>query len=331
MSTTPATAAQQKNQPGFLRGVVVGAVCALLLSGIAMASGFLDLDNTPSKQKPVIAETEPVFQLSSTVQNIAQTSEVLLQAWQDGGQLHEARRKGSGLLSLTGLPAGAYTLMVRFDQQPAMIYAGQNQWTRTLDIASKLSLEGDTDDLLLTPTQDDTVNTLISGLLTHQGHPISGQVVTVRDGNGAAVGVTLSKEDGSFSVEGLQPGTYTLQADGENITGSKPVALSESTQTSLLLPMEPKTKNVKGRLVGYGAGTLVRIMDSNGTLLAATITGDNGEYDVQGIPANTTPEIMTVPNTPTTSSPSTSSPHTNAPTREQWKQKQTRTLSDLGP
>jgi hypothetical protein len=100
--------------------------------------------------------------------------------------------------------------------------------------------------VVVVAAQDPSVGTIalftpgsVSGTVTNLGNPVAGASVTATYTAGtnltigAVIGPVTTAADGSFSIPGLAPGTYTLAATSGVMTGSvTSVVVTDGTNTA---------------------------------------------------------------------------------------------------
>jgi hypothetical protein len=74
---------------------------------------------------------------------------------------------------------------------------------------------------------------IITGTISGPSGPLAGITVQVLDGTGTIAGSAVTTEAGAFSITGLGPGTFTVQAVGANgaIIGASTATLVEGAMT----------------------------------------------------------------------------------------------------
>lgn len=110
----------------------------------------------------------------------------------------EATTDASGDYEITGLGAGAHTLFFGGTGTP---YVAQAR--------SVVAVENTA--VVLNITVEHRTTSAIGGVVFAQGHGVAGICVTLYDVKRNPVGSTTSALDATYTVDGLKPGTYTVQ------------------------------------------------------------------------------------------------------------------------
>lgn len=127
----------------------------------------------------------------------------------------------------------------------------------------------------------------IVGTITDiQGFPISGAVITVIDGTTAVITTVLTQNDGSYRVESLTPGVYTILVNatgfGQGIS-SGVVASGGTTDVSLQLMGNTGTiagavQDSETGLPIKGAAIQIRLINPSGPIVLTTVTDTGGNF-----------------------------------------------------
>ncbi|KAA9150623.1 MFS transporter [Amycolatopsis acidicola] len=129
----------------------------------------------------------------------------------------------------------------------------------------------------------------ISGTLrTPSGAGVAGAVITVTGGDGMQIGRARAAQDGTYTVDGVSPGTYTLIVTA---TGFQPAAASVTVNG--LGAVQDFTVQGGGVVAGIvrradGApveGTAVLATDANGQVVGRTSSAHDGKFLLSSLPA----------------------------------------------
>ena len=134
---------------------------------------------------------------------------------------------------------------------------------------------------------------------THGGPPPTGTTVSAIPGSPSAAPVSGAvKSDGTFTISGLQAGTYTVEArvGKTQIALSAPVAVSVGVTTTGVTLTLGSTVTVSGTVEATGtpiSGALVR---STGPGKSSPVTtASDGSYTLSGLAAGTQTLVVTTP------------------------------------
>ncbi|MCF6137925.1 carboxypeptidase regulatory-like domain-containing protein [Pseudalkalibacillus berkeleyi] len=129
----------------------------------------------------------------------------------------------------------------------------------------------------------------LTGYITdiNTGNAISGAVLLI-DKNGAQIATITSNGSGQFLTQGLSPGDYTAVVAADNYTSrTASFTILPNKTTTLSFALSPEPGIVQGRITNFntgdpiiGATIAVRSLSPSGPIVATTITGANGEYNV---------------------------------------------------
>ena len=178
----------------------------------------------------------------------------------------------SGSYSISGMPPGSYIVDA---------YATNYQTGTTGAIV--LSNATTTVDFSLQPNPGTVVGTVISA---QSGLPISGALVELSLNN-AVIFSVLTDSSGNYSISGIAPASYTVDAYAANYqtsTNSATVSSNQTTQVNFSLQSSPGT--ISGTVTSAMgsspiSGALVEV-NLNNTLIFSTLTDSSGHYSISG-------------------------------------------------
>ena len=203
----------------------------------------------------------------------------------------------SGAFSLSGIPAGTYSLAAVKEGYLLSDAAGV-----TLSAGSTLSLN-------LTCTPDATLSLgAIAGVLTvfnplgGTPTPLGGAKITLQDALGTPLAATYTADDGEFAFYDLADGLYTLisSADGYLASSAMTASITGGSIANLTMSMTVDTRTYNGTVSGIirdNAGQAVagcfvglyRVVTAAGIsqeqLVAVTKTNTAGKYLFGGVNA----------------------------------------------
>ena len=183
----------------------------------------------------------------------------------------------AGNYSIAGVPAGAYIVDA---------YA-INYQTGTVG-AIVLSSETTTVDFSLSSspgTLSGTVTSATSGL------PIAGVVIEASL-NEAVIFSTITDSFGNYSISGIAPGSYVVDAYATNYqSGTSNATLSSNQTTIVNFSLQSAPGTIAGRVTSTTGGSpisgaLVEVNLSN-VLIFSTLTNSAGYYSISGVAPNT--------------------------------------------
>ena len=183
----------------------------------------------------------------------------------------------SGNYSISGMPPGSYIVNA---------YSANYQTGTTGAIV--LSNETTTVDFSLQPNPGTVVGTVTRA---QSGLPISGALVELSL-NDAVIFSVLTDSSGNYSISGISPARYTVDAYAANYqagTSSAVVSSNQTTRVNFSLQSSPGT--ISGTVTSAMgsssiSGALVEV-NSNNTLIFSTLTDSSGHYSISGAAPNT--------------------------------------------
>lgn len=168
----------------------------------------------------------------------------------------------AGAYSITGIPAGTYSL------------GAVKEGYRLSDAAGVTLSASATTQINLTCTEDVTLALgAIAGVLTAMDLsgvplPLGGAKITLQDSTGAAVATTYTAEDGEFAFYDVADGIYTLLASAEGYQSSAPMTttITGGSIANLTMSMTVDTRTYNGTVSGI-------IRDKAGQAVAGCFVG----------------------------------------------------------
>ena len=141
-----------------------------------------------------------------------------------------------------------------------------------------------------------TATTINIGLAAQHGRitgtvsPAAAEVIVqLYDANNVFIASVVADASGNFAFSGLAPGNYTLVASAPSFSSQAvgaSVAANETTATSITLTPDPAT--ISGRITSTEGQPLtnavVKVLDSNETVLGIGFTDADGNYSVGNLP-----------------------------------------------
>jgi protocatechuate 3,4-dioxygenase beta subunit len=134
---------------------------------------------------------------------------------------------------------------------------------------------------------------IVSGkvISTVSGLPISGALIQISH-NGAVIDSTLTDSSGNYSISGIAPGSYTVDASAANYQASPSSAIISSNQTTTVnFSLQSSPGTISGTVISTVSGlpipgALVEV-NLNNTLIFSTLTDSSGHYSISGVAPNT--------------------------------------------
>ncbi|MFQ3545546.1 carboxypeptidase regulatory-like domain-containing protein [Halobacillus rhizosphaerae] len=187
---------------------------------------------------------------------------------------------GNGNYMIGGLAPGSYSISssaagYAINAVGALVESGQ---TTTVDIA-------------LSPAAGS-----ISGVVTdEEGMPILNSFIEIKvfDQAGNLIQTVLADSQGEFLISGLSPGTYQLSITATNFAGATVGAFVEAGETTFLfVPLSPNPARIIGEVFDADtlapiSGAIVSVTDVNGLPITNTVTDENGNFSIPGLPPTT--------------------------------------------
>ncbi len=216
---------------------------------------------------------------------------------QSGAFVRSAVTAEDGAYSITGLTAGSYKL--KFEpttgNATSQYYAGQ----ATLENAQTLELSAGEE---RTASAELTSGAEIQGTITTAagGTPLENVRVLATNSEGAVVATASSGTEGTYTLAGLNTGSYTIQFEPESssylseyypaarsLEAATPVAVAAGHTVEAINAALPASATMSGTVSGSGetpiAGAEVTAVSSEG-FARTTTTSSGGAYELNGLP-----------------------------------------------
>ncbi len=212
-----------------------------------------------------------------------------------GVSVASAATGSDGTYSLTGLPAGTYS--VRFTPGYSSVY-GQQSYAGKLTLSATQTRTGIDAQLI--------AQTLITGTVTStsSGKPLSGIEAEVLDDQGKSLAYGYTRDDGTYAAGGLAPGSYHVHfgndffsgavgAAPEYFNGKTTLAASDTVTTAVGQPGQANAAlgapgSIAGTVTEAGthaplADVEVDVYDLDGDWVGSDNTDAAGAYSVSGL------------------------------------------------
>ena len=231
---------------------------------------------------------EPGARIQGTVSGPAGVIEdAIVSAVADDGRAWSAETRENGDYEITGLPGQEYAVLALTDGLVATELTGVN-------VAGGTTLS----DVDLVMTQGVTLSGTITA--TTDGTPAASVAVTL--GNPADGYFAVTDEGGDYEILNCPPGSFTVTAtDSQVMTTSVQTVLTAGLTTDLNLQVPPRGE-VMGTVTNGPAtplpGVIVFASDVDGSILAETVTDENGEYSLGGLDAGDYSIVLGDPGSP---------------------------------
>ncbi|MED4051937.1 carboxypeptidase regulatory-like domain-containing protein [Priestia megaterium] len=120
------------------------------------------------------------------------------------------------------------------------------------------------------------------------GEGIQGASVTATFNDGEVIAVTTTSEDGSFTIQGLPPGSVVLTANVVEFgADSKGITLNPNITSTTTLSLNPSPGSLTGSVIGENGQPIVRatvqVFDIKNGLVSTVITNNFGQYAISGL------------------------------------------------
>ncbi len=184
-----------------------------------------------------------------------------------------ARTDSTGAYTLEHLPNGNYIVLALAGDNFIPTFYNLSGGTPFIDSATGVSVTGGAVtgiNIYLAPDSADGLNR-ISGVITGAGNsagsPLAGVIVTATNSSNFPVGSTVSLANGSYTLSGLAPGTYTT-------TFQSPGYVSASSKVSVAYTStSPGSATLNAQMIGSSGGQLgVLSLRSNWNLVSLPVT-----------------------------------------------------------
>jgi MFS family permease len=191
----------------------------------------------------------------------------------DGRQASRAVVDEDGRYELSGLEPGAYTLIATapgFDPQAvATTIAAREPVWREFVLDGSGAING------LVRTADN-------------GAGVAGATVIATDVSGVVVGQAVSAADGGYRLQGLPEGDLTLTADAPGRQPSARMVAIRVGQPQAVDLITPMVGGVRGEVRTTAGRSMpeatVTAVTAEGHVAASTVTDENGQYTLDGLP-----------------------------------------------
>ncbi|MBM7553900.1 carboxypeptidase regulatory-like domain-containing protein [Thalassobacillus pellis] len=215
--------------------------------------------------------------LAGTVQNGSggAISGGLVSVFQNNILITTAVTDGDGNYFITGLAPGNYTVVISAE--------GFSTNTSAAAIENGQITE-------LNVVLEENPGTLSGSVFDSSSNPVAGASITVQlsSGSGIVIATTVTASDGSYTMEGLAPGNYSVVASADNLQSAvQGVTIVSNLVSNLDFNLEPNPGSLAGQIVNVQTGTPitsanveVRIIDTSGAIIASVVTDQNGQYVV---------------------------------------------------
>lgn len=232
-------------------------------------------------------------------------SGVVVTANNGTGGFSQTCTTANGTYSIAALPAGSYTVYfdpLSNDCGPAQNYVPQFYNDESEQAAANaVAVNGSATvsgvDAALRPAG------AIAGSVTDAvtGRPVDDVPVLVYTPDGTAVTGTCTASDGSYTIAGLAPGTYTVSFAGQSTGCGTPLGYALQSTTNVQVSAGATTGQIDAQLLSQSqgeitgtvtdaasgaalAGVVVTIYDASGAPLGSgTATDSQGRYAVAGL------------------------------------------------
>jgi large repetitive protein len=277
-----------------VQGVDVDQATATFSAGVPAGPYTIEILSAGLSITTRNVTVSPAQQLLETfVVNLGQVTGVVTDA-EDDTPIADAivtftRTLGGQTGTVTTDAAGSY----RIDLQPGgyAITVSATGYEATSIPAQSFGTDGGTQDVQLAPSPGSLTGTVVNDV---NGTPVAGASVALVDGDDATVATTTSAADGSFTLAGLDRGTYTLVIDGgtgydlRTITGVVVTQGQSNALGNLAVVSQPAT--LSGTVSSGGdpvQGAQVALLNDAGTVVTSTTTDADGDYQITGIVTGT--------------------------------------------
>ncbi|MGG0853609.1 carboxypeptidase regulatory-like domain-containing protein, partial [Metabacillus fastidiosus] len=129
----------------------------------------------------------------------------------------------------------------------------------------------------------------LSGQVTDSsGNPIAGATISVQlsTGTGIIIGSISTDSNGVYTITGLAPGNYVLNASAVNFqTALSGASISPNTTTIVNFTLTSTPGSITGQITNRetgapiaGANVEIRVIDSSGAVVSTVLSDQNGQY-----------------------------------------------------
>ncbi|MCF6137924.1 carboxypeptidase regulatory-like domain-containing protein [Pseudalkalibacillus berkeleyi] len=144
-------------------------------------------------------------------------------------------------------------------------------------------------------TLTSTIGDIAGIVVDENGDPITGDNIGIKlfDESGALLQTLVASNDGTFSILGLQPGQYLINATATNFAANSVNATVIANETeTVTIPLSLLPGTITGRVFNTSTsdginGAVLTFTTAEGIPITTTISGINGEYEANNIPPGT--------------------------------------------
>lgn len=261
-------------------GLVPGSYSVVFLADgfSSQAVGAVITSNTPTTVNADLSRLAGT--LTGVVQNsgAAGIAGALATVFQNNIQIAAVNTDENGTYTISGLAPGTYTV----------VFSAENYQSATVGA-------------MIENGQTTTLNVTLAGspgrlngtVLDEASNPISGATVNVQisTGTGIIIATVVTQNDGTYAVEGLAPGSYSVVASAVNYqTAAKGAVINSNSTTTVNFILAADPGSITGKVTNAqsgdpisGANVQVSILDSSGVVVASILTDSQGDYAVNGL------------------------------------------------
>ncbi|MBF0180929.1 MAG: carboxypeptidase regulatory-like domain-containing protein [Magnetococcales bacterium] len=234
------------------------------------------------------------YTLSGTVSEMSGDRAVEVRAWSATAGA-TAALTGNGEFTLTGLPAGNYTVEVRaagyVTKHTGSVSVSANRvstvnWSSDANVMGTVTVAGDTTGLNIPMTPGHA----IAGSVTGGSGPAGGVVVNAWSDGGRVGGSALTNASGAFAIEGLPDGDYRVDVRNGEGEASATLTLAGADRTGVAMTLAKAGGVISGTVSlsgGSGAGgAMVIAYDSGGAERKRVVADGAGLYRLDGLNPN---------------------------------------------
>ena len=117
----------------------------------------------------------------------------------------------TGSYSIPELPVGTYFVMFHAKGFVSQFYMNADKWENATSIALTSSVTG-INAALKSESQSTVGGSIIGQIHADNGSAIAGALVTISDTHGQIIGSTVTDANGSYTIQGVAQGSYTITA-----------------------------------------------------------------------------------------------------------------------
>ncbi|WP_394176431.1 carboxypeptidase regulatory-like domain-containing protein [Guptibacillus hwajinpoensis] len=139
------------------------------------------------------------------------------------------------------------------------------------------------------------VGNITGSIVDGNGDPITGDNIGIKlfSGSGSLLQTLVANSDGTFTIQALNPGQYKISATAPNYSANTISAnVIAGTTENVTIPLQLLPATISGVVTNTATGegingAVLTFTTSEGIPIANSISGLNGEYIVENIPAGT--------------------------------------------